>query len=78
MGPVSVMKVSSATNAQECVAWGAVSKASRKEVTKFSAQHSFRGLQNPLINHKKGERHKHLSQKARECLSCTKENAYFK
>lgn len=56
MGTVSVMRVSSATNAQECVAWGAVSKASRKEVTKFNAQHSFQGLQNPLTN----QRYKHL------------------
>lgn len=53
MATVSVVRVSSATNAQECVTQGAVSKASGKDVTKFSAQHSFRGLQQPTNNPEK-------------------------
>lgn len=56
MSTVSVVRVSSVTNAQECVAREAVSKAPGKEVTKFSAQHSFRGLQQPINNPPKGQK----------------------
>lgn len=56
MATVSVVRVSSATNAQECVTQGAVSKSSGKAVTKFSARHSFEDSNNPLTTRKKGQK----------------------